>query len=66
MDRPKLKEDPDYAAILAAAQEFMDFMDSDSEYGIENLIGDEENLIVEAVLKAMYGDDVYDWINTKF
>lgn len=63
MKKPEVKKDINLEKVLEACEDYIDFLDSEEYYedGLEDL----ENYIFEASLTAVYGDDVFDWVNSK-
>jgi hypothetical protein len=60
MNRPKVNPNPDLSEVIKTIEAYFDFLDGDYH---EDRIGDWENYIVEDTLKALYGKNVYEWIN---
>lgn len=61
MDKPTALPNPDFAELLEQCQKYIDFMASD-EYYSDN---DYAHYIYEATIEAVYGPDVWKWINTQ-
>lgn len=63
MENPEIKKDIDLEKVLEACKEYIDFLDSEDyhEDGIDNY----EHNIFEKSLEAIYGEDVFDWVNEK-
>lgn len=63
MQKPEVKKDINLEKVLEACKDYIDFLDSEEYH--EDSLEDFENYIFEASLKAGYGDDVFDWVNSK-
>ncbi len=67
MIRPRLKEswimDGGQMSFVEAAEEFMEFMDSDNYH--EDRVDDYENHVFESVITELYGPDVWEWVREK-
>ena len=57
--KPEPLENPDWAAVIEMAHDYIDFVASD-DYHDDNDFGDYWE---ETVMKAVYEKDVYKWIN---
>ena len=63
MEKPKAKENPDFTELNKGCQELIDYMDSEDFHsdGLEKY----ENAIMEKAVLTIFGNNVYDWINSK-
>jgi len=61
MNKPELLATIRTDEIEEAAQEMLDFYESDDFD--EDRIGDYEGELIDVVMKALYGNQVWDWIN---
>jgi len=59
MNRPKIKENIDLAIIIDSVENYMDQVEEG--YVSE----DTEHYIFEDVIRAVYGDDVWKYVNEK-
>jgi hypothetical protein len=59
MPRPKQIEEPSLSALKKACKEYIDSL-ADGEYDRED-----EHYIYEAAMEAMYGKEVWEYINSK-
>ena len=59
MDKPTQKENIDWTDVVEMAQ---DHLDTVGEVGFESA-RDVDHYIFEEVMKAIYGDNVFDWYN---
>lgn len=64
MDKPKQLTKINLEALRQACQEYVDFVDNDEEYH-EDLQDDYEHEILEQALMAVFGKDIYDWVNAR-
>ena len=64
MEKPRVKKFIEAGDIVSAAQDHLDFYDSEDFH--EDRINDYEGYLVDAVMKAVFGDNVYDWINSQW
>jgi hypothetical protein len=64
MEKPKQLETVDLTALRQACQEYIDFMDNDEEY-CEDCIEDFEHPVMEKAMEAIFGWDIWDFINTR-
>ena len=55
---PKMVVYIDWSEVVREAQSYIESLASGCGYD-----SDSEHYIVEAVMEAIYGDKVYDWIN---
>lgn len=61
IEKPTPIEKPDFDRILASAEKHIEYLASD-DYCDDN---EEEHYIYEDVMEAIYGKDVWDWINNR-
>lgn len=61
MDKPTALPNPDFTKLIEALQEYIDFVGSDDFH--EDVDDDYENEIFETALEAVYGPNVWNWIN---
>jgi len=59
LNKPVPLKNPDYRSILASAIKHIDYVASD-DYCDDN---DEEHYMYEDVMKAIFGNNVMDWIS---
>lgn len=64
MKRPIPNKNIDVEFIIEAAEEIIDFYESDDFH--EDRISDYHHYLVEEIMKHVYGEDVYDWINDQY
>jgi len=57
MDRPILKANPNFQQIVEICEQYMESLDTDLP------LKDGKYYIYEVALIALYGEDVFDWIN---
>ena len=60
VNQPQPLEDPDYAAIIRAAQDYIDSISGKKHYKDSNWIEG----VFDIVMKAIYGEKIYAYINT--
>ena len=60
-ETPKPQENPDFTYVKEATANYI--KELNLPYEERRNIDEYEILIAEGVLKAIYGSDVYDWIN---
>jgi len=62
MEKPKPLEKIDPQELIEICQEYMDFIDDDEEYHEDN---DYSSYIFEKAMEAVYGKDVWTFINAR-
>jgi len=62
MKKPIPLEEFDLQKVKEKCIEFIDFYDDDKEYHEGS---DHDHYIFEATMEAIYGPDVWDWINSR-
>ena len=69
--RPEPVPDPDFSELIEYCSKYLDAIETDSEYLAENPIQDAvyssdiQHKIREAALEAIYGEDVWEFINER-
>ena len=63
MEKPTEKQNVNWNDVAQLAKDYMEYLDS--EDACEDTIGDYETPIFEAVIMAIYGDDVFKYINKR-
>ena len=64
MKKPNILKEIDIALLIRVCQEYVDFMDSDNIN--EDYLDEYHNSIYEIALETIYGNDCWDFINSKF
>ena len=64
MEKPKQLETVNLTALRQACQEYIDWLDDDEEY-FEDGVEDYEHEVMEKAMEAIFGKDVWDFINSK-
>ena len=59
MNRPNIKKDIDLSRLIEVAENFMDEVD------IREVSEDTEHYIFEKAMVALYGEDVWTYVNEK-
>ena len=62
MEKPKQLEKPDFEKLTKLCQRYIGYIDSDEEYQEDN---DYEHYIFEASLEAIFGENVWEFINNR-
>jgi hypothetical protein len=63
MERPKLKDPNDFKEVEELVLDLEEYVKNDpTDDGISKRL----DYIAEAAITALYGDEFYDWINSKF
>jgi glycosyltransferase involved in cell wall biosynthesis len=62
MEKPNQLNQVNLDELRKICQEYVDFVDSDDEYYEDNNF---DQYIFEKAMMALYGKDVFDWINER-
>ena len=62
MEKPNQLKEVNLEELRKICQEYVDFVDSDVEYYEDH---DFDQYIFEKAMIALYGDDVFNWINER-
>ena len=62
MEKPKQLNQPNLNELLKICQKYIDFVDNDDEYYEDNNF---DQYIFEKAMMALYGEDVFNWINKR-
>lgn len=60
-EKPKPLDKPDFSALVGWCEEYVKGLDGESG----NDIDEQEHFIFEAAMVAVYGSDVWKWINAR-
>lgn len=63
MKRPLRKNKVDITLLVQSCEDFIDFLEDDDYH--EDKIENYENDIFEKVMEAIYGKDIFNYINSK-
>jgi hypothetical protein len=63
MRKPEQIQEVDLTAVRKACQEYIDFLGDEEDYH-EDSINDYEYEVMEKAMEAIFGDDVWKYVNT--
>jgi len=63
MEEPKELKQPNFSALIAEVQAYIEYMGSEDYH--EDGASDYEHSVFEAAIEAVYGPDVWKWVNDK-
>jgi hypothetical protein len=61
--KPTLKANIDLEKLKEMCQDYIDELDEPDV--CEDVVGEQEHYIFEEALRALFGEDVFNWVNTK-
>jgi hypothetical protein len=61
-EKPQQLKEVNLDKLKRICQEYIDFVDNDEEYYEDN---DYDHYIFEQAMKTVFGEDVFDYINTR-
>lgn len=62
MEKPKKLKNIDLSKLIEICESYIEFIDNDKEYTEDN---DFDHYIFETALEAIYGDDVWEFVNNR-
>lgn len=64
-DRPQPLAEPNFDNLRSQVEAYIDLVDVDSEENCDDRRDDFQEYIFEAAIEALYGAEVWNWINSK-
>lgn len=62
MEQPKKLKEINIDKLSEICEQYIKFIDNDEEYSEDN---DNDHYIFECAMETMYGENVWDWINSR-